>query len=78
MTLWKKKLYEEYINNKYKKSFNIDNWFKYSGLVEHNNKIKFKQYTDAIDKQLIDMKTIVIKNDILIKPSICLDFICLK
>ena len=58
MSSWKQTLFKEYKKYNSKKLFNIDNWFKYSGLVEYKNKIKFKKYTYAIDKT-----TIVVKND---------------
>jgi len=43
MNLWKKLLYKEYKKYRKKNDLNIDDWFKYSGLIEHNNKIKFKK-----------------------------------
>ena len=43
MNLWKKLLYKEYKKYRKKNDLNIDDWFKYSGLIAHNNKIKFKK-----------------------------------
>ena len=44
-------------------SLYLDNWFPYSGMIEHNNKIVYKKNTSAIDLDVINTKTIVIKND---------------
>tara|TARA_R100001015_G_C4574969_1_gene132389 strand:- start:395 stop:619 length:225 start_codon:yes stop_codon:yes gene_type:complete len=63
MNAWKRVLFEEYLNYKYKKNFDLDNWFPYSGMIEHNNKIVYKKNTSAIDLDVIKIKTIVIKND---------------
>ena len=63
MSSWKKTLFEEYLNYKYKKSFDLDNWFPYSGMVEENNKIIFKRDTSAIDLEIMHTKTYVINND---------------
>lgn len=47
MNLWKKLLYKEYKKYRKKHDLNIDDWFKYSGLIEHDNKIKFKKIVYA-------------------------------
>ena len=43
MIICKETLYKEYKEYKENNNINIDDWFKYSGLIEHNNKIKYKK-----------------------------------
>lgn len=58
MNCWKQTLYKEYKKNNTKNLFDLDNWFKYSGLVEHKNKIRYMRYTYAINTTAV-----VVKND---------------
>jgi hypothetical protein len=59
MIICKETLYKEYKEYKKNNNINIDDWFKYSGLIEYRNKIRFKKYTYS-EKIL---NPIVTKND---------------
>ena len=59
MIICKETLYKEYKEYKKNNNINIDDWFKYSGLIEYRNKIRFKKY---IYSEKI-LNPIVTKND---------------